>query len=216
MPKPPARCRRSTCRRSRSAGQGPQARRLHHLRGHAVGQAGADGAAGHRADHRCPSAGRRLHGRGRGRAAGLHQLPPERRLAGRAGGRDRGRGRPLRRHRPGRRQDVPGRVHQRQPDRAAAHGLGAQRRAGRRVRERAGGRGLADPARILRQRRRHADAHLRGDALPALSAGARPGCAAGKPSLPGRVHARPGAGTQAEYGDRFLRHARRRCHHRAE
>ena len=56
--------------------------------------------------------------------------------------------------------------------------------------------GCAGPARILRERRRHADAHLRRDPLPALSASVRPGCAAGKPPLPGRLRDGSGAGTQ--------------------
>ena len=128
-----------------------------------------------RCRHREAAAVARLHRRGEGAAARLHQLPPRRRLAGPAGRRDhRTRARASPQSDLGAGQQGAGRVRQRQPHGAAARRqrpLGVDRRlAG----ARAGGCRLRGREGVPGQRRADPGRHLRPHRVRALPAALRP------------------------------------------
>ena len=140
-------------------------------------------------------------GEGVGSTARIRELPPEPRVAGGPGGRDKGEGPSLRRRGAGRQSKGTGRVRQHQPDGAAARGP----RQGGRDRQRPGQRPVGGRVRgsagVLLQRLRQPDGPLLPEPVrplrPASGEGVRPAAR----RVRGAVHGRHG---------RVLRGERRR------
>ena len=100
----------------------------------------------------------------------------------------------LRQRQPGQGPARPGGVHQRQPDRPADLRLRAQRGLGRYTGQRAGRRRMAGAARILRQRHRQPDSHLRRQPVRPLRPGPGPRRAVARRRLPRRLPGRDRTG----------------------